>query len=145
MRLWVMQPDQLRRYVYAHAVVESPPCENHLWVKADLGRLVRQIIRIDPNAVPAHQSGSERHEIPLRTRRLQHFLGIDAEPLEYERQLVDQSDVDVTLRVLDDLCSLRNANAACPMRAGGHDGTVELVDEFRRLWRRSPKSLCGSL
>ena len=42
---------------------------------------------------------------------LQHFLGVDAEAVEDQRELVDQRDVDVALRVLDDLGGLGHLDA----------------------------------
>jgi hypothetical protein len=93
-------------------------------VKPDLLRLVRQIVRIDADAVTADQPGAEWQEIPLAARGEQHLFGVDAEAVEEQRELVDQCDVDVTLSVFDDLGGFRHADARRLVRAGAHYGAV---------------------
>src|ERR1700688_2236121 len=115
------QPHHFRRHVQPHAVIEPSPGENHFRVVADLRRLMCQIIRIDPNAVTTDQTWPKWQEVPLRTSGLQHFLGIYAEPLEYKGKLVDQRDVDVALRIFDDLRGLGDANATDLVGASAHD------------------------
>ena len=115
------QSDDLRRHIVAHIIVEAPPRENHLRVIADLRRFVRQIVGVHSNAMTPDQTRPKRQEIPLRTGGLQHFFGIDAEPLEYQGKLIDQCYVDVALHVLDDLGGLGDADAAGLMRAGAYD------------------------
>ena len=100
--------------VQRHVVVEAPPGEDHLGVIADLLRLVRQVVGVDADAVTADEAGAERQEVPLAAGGLQHFLGVDAEAVEDQRQLVDERDVDVALRVLDDLGGLGDADATRP-------------------------------
>src|SRR4029077_9046267 len=48
-----------------------------------------------------------------------------------------ERDVDVALRVLDDLGRFRHPDAAHAARAGGHDGSVQPIDELRRFGRRT--------
>ncbi len=74
-----------------------------LRVIADRLRLVRQIIGIDADAVPAHKPGPEGQEIPFGPGRLQHGFGVDAHPVEDDCELVDECDVEIALRVLDHL------------------------------------------
>ena len=102
---------------------------------ADLLRLVRQVVRIDADAVPADQARAERQEVPLAARRVEHFLGIDVQPVEDQRQLVDQRDVHVALRVLDDLGGLGHADAGGLVGAGGDDRAVQAIDEVGDLGR----------
>ena len=56
--------------VLAHAVVDAAAGEDHLRVVAELLRLVREVVRIDADAVAADEPGPERQEVPLRARRL---------------------------------------------------------------------------
>ena len=81
---------------------------------------------------PPTRPGPEPQEIPLGAGGLQHLLGVDAEALENDRQLVDQRDVDVALRVLDDLGGFGNLDARRHVRTGRHHGAVEGVDELGR-------------
>ena len=48
---------------------------------------------------------------------LQHLFGVDAHAVEDQRQLVDQRDVDVALRVLDHLGGLGDLDARRLVRA----------------------------
>ena len=72
---------------------------------------------------------------PGRNGRLQHLLGVDPEAVEDQRELVDERDVDVALRVLDHLGRLGDADARRLVRARLDDARVQRVDEvgdFRR-------------
>jgi hypothetical protein len=82
------QLDETLRDKAAHAVVDAPAGEDHLWVIA--GRLGPrgQIIRVDADAVPPDQARGERQKIPFRPGRQQHLLGRDTEPVEDDRQFV---------------------------------------------------------
>ena len=89
----------------------------------------------------ADQPGPERQEVPLGPRGLQHILGVDAEPVEHQRQLVDQRDVDVALDVLDDLGRFGDADRLRAMRPGADDARIERVDEIRRRRIRTRRDL----
>ena len=91
MRLLRHQLDDLAGDVERHVVVEAPAREDHLRVVADLLRLVRQVVRVHADAVPADQARAERQEVPLGAGGLQHLLGVDAEAVEDQRQLVDRA------------------------------------------------------
>jgi len=39
-------------------------------------RFVRQIVRVYPNAMPAHQARFERHKVPLGAGGGQHQVGV---------------------------------------------------------------------
>ena len=86
---------------------------------------------------PPTRPGPERQEVPLGAGRLQHFLGVDAEAVEDQRQLVDQRDVDVALRVLDHLGRFGDADARRLVRAGLDDARVQRVDEVGDFRRRA--------
>ena len=131
------QAHDLARDVQRHVVVDAPAREDHLRVVADLLRLVRQVIRVDADAVAADEARPERQEIPLAARRLEHLLSVDAEPVEDHGELVDERDVDVALRVLDHLGGLCDADRRRAMGAGLDDRAVQLVDEVGRLRRRA--------
>ena len=128
--------DQLRDDVGAHAVVEAAAGEDDLGVVADRLRLVREVVRIDTDAVAADQAGPERQEIPLAAGSLQHGFGVDAHPVEDEGEFVYQCDVDVALGVLDDLGRFGNLDARRLVGAGGDDLVVEGIDEGGDLGRQ---------
>nr|ART37286.1 D639 [uncultured bacterium] len=120
-------------HVATHAVVDAPASQDHFRVVADFLRLVREVIRIDADAVTADQARSKRQEIPLGAGRFQHFRCVDAEPVEDQRQLVDQGDVQIALGVLDHLGRLRDADAAGAVGFG--DGGVQRVHVLGRRRR----------
>ena len=63
----------------AHAVVDAAAGEDHLRVVAEHVGLVREVVRIDADAVAADQAGAERQEVPLGAGGLQHFQRVDAD------------------------------------------------------------------
>ncbi len=71
--------------------------------------------------MPADQPGREGQEVPLGARRREHVSGADAEAVEDQGELVHQRDVEVALRVLDDLGGLGDLDARGPVDAGRDD------------------------
>ncbi len=92
--------------VRPHAVVDAATCENDLGLVAELLCLHRQVVGIDADAVTADEARRELEEVPLRCSSGQHVTRADAHAIEDQRELVHQSDVEIALRVLDDLCCL---------------------------------------
>ena len=130
--------DCLLRDELAHAVVDPPPRHDDFRVVAKHLGLVSQIIRIHADAVPADEAGAKRQEIPLGTRRLKDLQRVDADPVENDRQLVHQRDIEVTLRVLDDLGRFRDLDARRGMNTRRDDACVNIPDAregFRRVAR----------
>ena len=80
------------------------------------------------------RNGRKFHFVPAAS---QHLLGVDAEAMEDQRQLVDESNVHVALRVLDDLRRFGDANARSLVRAGLDDRGVQRIDEVGHLRRRA--------
>ncbi|KAG1380821.1 hypothetical protein G6F60_015184 [Rhizopus arrhizus] len=83
----------------------------------------------------AHQARTERQEVPLAARRIEHVLGIDAEPIKDQREFVDQCDVDVALDVLDHLGRFGHAHRRCRKRTGRDDAPVQAIDHRSGFWR----------
>ena len=121
----------------AHRIVDAAAGEQDVGVVAGRLRLLDQVIRIHADAVAADQARAERQEVPLGAGRFQHFGGVDAEPVEDQRELVDQRDVDVALGVLDHLGGLGHLEARGLVRAGGDDAAVQRIDEVGGLGRRA--------
>src|SRR5438045_4147453 len=67
----------LGRDVESHFVVDAAAREDHLGVITDLLGLVREVIRIDADAVAADEPGAKRQEIPLRPGRLEHLERVE--------------------------------------------------------------------
>ena len=127
--------DGLLGDVLAHAVVDAPAGQDHLRVIAERLGLVRQVVRVDADAVAADQAGAKRQEVPLRAGRLQHLERVDADAVEDQRQLVHQRDVEVALRVLDHLGRLGHLDARGLVHAGGDDAAVDLGHLLQRRRR----------
>src|SRR3546814_18411363 len=68
--------------VAAHPVVEAAAGQNHLGVIADGFGLVRQIVRVDADAVADDQTGAELEAVPLGASGPTDHPGFDAEPDE---------------------------------------------------------------
>src|ERR1700683_4994558 len=124
------QLDDLLGDIGSHAVVDAAAGENHLRVVADLGRFVRQIIRIHPDAVAAHQAWAERQEVPLRAGGPQDFLSVDPDPIENERQFIDEGDVHIPLGVFDHLGGLRDLDAGGLVGACSDDRGIKCIHQI---------------
>ena len=109
----------------AHAIVDAPAGQDDLRVVAQHFGLVRQVVGVHADAVPADQAGLEAQEVPLGSCSFQHFGGVDAQLVENDRQLVHQGDVEVALGVLDHLGRLRGLDGRGPVHAGHDDLLVE--------------------
>lgn len=89
--------------VGAHAVVHAASGEDDFGVVAVALGTLGEIVGIDADAVASDESGLEGEEVPLGRCCLEDVVGVDAHKGEDFREFVDESDVDVALRVLDDL------------------------------------------
>ena len=94
------QLDGLHGHILAHAVVHAATSQDNFGVVAVTLGTLGQIVRVDTDAVPTHQTRTERQEVPLGTGSLQHVEGIDAHLVEDLRKLVYKGDVDVALTIL---------------------------------------------
>jgi hypothetical protein len=124
--------DAFQRHALADAVVDAAAGEDHLGVVAGLLGAVREIIRIDADAVAADQARHERQEIPLGARRGEHVAGVDAEHVADRRQLVHEGDVEIALRVLDHFRRFRHFNRRRAVHAGLDHRAVDLGDQIER-------------
>src|SRR5881628_3349032 len=87
---------------------------------------MRQIVRIDTDAVSAHESGPEMQKIPFRSSCFQHLGGVDADLVKNEGKFIDERDIEISLSVLDYLCRFGDFDAAGSMDAGSDDASVDL-------------------
>src|SRR5690606_4344211 len=115
--------------VAAHAVVDATAGKDDFRVVANGLCLVRQVVRIDADAVAADQAGTERQEVPFGAGGCKHVEGVDTHAVEDHRQFVDQGNVEVALGVLDDVRGFGHPDAARLVRAGGNHRCVKLVDQ----------------
>ena len=120
------------RHMLAHAVVDAPPGQNDLRMAAEFLGLEGQVVRIDADAVPADQPRTKRQEVPLGPGRFQHIQRINAEPVKNDGQLIHQRDVQVALRVLNDLGGFRNLDAGGTVDARTHDRPVQIRQQIQR-------------
>src|SRR5690606_6498065 len=127
--------DQLRNNVASHGVVETPPRKDDFGVIADALRLVRQVIRVNANAMPAHQSRPEWQKIPFCPCSFQYCLGVNAQTIENEGQLVDQGDIDVPLSILYDLGGFSHTDGRRFVGAGDNDVGIQAVHKVCHIRR----------
>src|SRR4029078_9514618 len=84
---------------------------------------------------PTHEPRTKRKEVPLRPGGGEHFVGVDADLVEDQRELIHQRDVQIALRVLDDLRGLGHLDRGGAVHAGLHDASVDGRHALERLWR----------
>ena len=84
-----------------HAIIDKPSRRDYLWLVAQALGFIHQVIRVDPDAMPAYEPRLELQEIPLGTCCFKYIVGIDIHPVEYQRQLIDKGDIDIPLGIFD--------------------------------------------
>lgn len=131
------QFDGLVGNIFAHAVVHAASGEDDLGVIAVALCALRKIVWVDSDAVSTDQSRLERQEVPLGRSCFENVLCVYSHEGEDFRQLVDESNVYVTLRVLDYLGGLGNLDGGSKVCAGGDYGRVYFIDELAYLGSRA--------
>ena len=126
--------DQAVGDIGPHVVIDSPAGENDLAVVAHPLRLIGQIIGIHPDAVSADQPRKEFQEVPFGTRGFQNGFRIDSHLVEDHGQFIHEGNVDVSLRILNDLGCFRHLNGLCPVDAGKRNQRIYLRHLIQRLF-----------
>jgi hypothetical protein len=121
---------QLAGHIGAHAVVQAAAGQDDFRVIADGLGLVREVVRVYPDAVAAHQAGTERQKVPLGAGGFQHFFGINAHLVEDKREFVDQGDVHVALGVFNHLGGFGYLDAGGLVGANGDDLVVNGIHQI---------------
>ena len=80
-----------------------------------------------------HEAGLELQEVPLRSCCRQDVDRADAHAIEHQRELVHERDVEVALRVLDDLRGLRDLDRRRAMNARIDDCAVRIRNALQGL------------
>lgn len=120
------QADQLLRDEAPHAVIDPTSGQDDLGVVADGHGLLGQVIGVNADTMPAHETGREVQEVPLGACRCQHIPRGDVDPLEDQGELVHQGDVEIPLGVLDHLGGLGHLDRGRDMQACLDDFAVGL-------------------
>ncbi len=137
--------DTLAANVRTDTVVHAAAGKHDLRVVAELLGLMGQIVRVDADAVAAHQARREAEEIPLGAGGGEHIAGIEAEAAVDQRQFVHQRDVDVALGVFDDLGGFRDLDRRRAVNAGGNHRAIGLGDDVERPGVRTGDDLHDGL
>ena len=117
----------------ADVIVDPAAGENDLRMIARHLGAMRQVIRIDTDAVTADEAWIERQKIPFGARSRNYVAGIDAERLADRGQLVHEGDVDVALGVFDHLGGFRHLDRRRAVNAGRDNRAVNIGDNIERL------------
>jgi len=94
--------NHFRGDIFTHIVVESSACENDFRVIAVLLCFLGKVIGIDTDAVPTNKTWPEVQKIPFGGCCRKHFLGINTHTVEDHGELIDEGDVDISLRIFND-------------------------------------------
>ncbi len=122
--------DGLLGDIETHGIVDVPSGEDHVGMVADLLGLVGEVVGIDPDAVAADEPRREFQEIPLGSGGFEGFIRIYVHFVANNGQFVHQGDIQVALRVFDDLGGLGNLDGGDRINAGGNDQAVQVGDGF---------------
>src|SRR5262245_66226753 len=87
---------------------------------------MRQVVGIDANAVTADEAGREAEEVPFGPGCGEDLMSIDRQSMKDCRELVHQGNIEVALRVLDDLRSLGGLDVWRTIDARGQHRAVDI-------------------
>ena len=116
-------------------MVDTPTSENHPLMVAELFCLIGEVIRIDADAVAAHQARFELQKIPLGACGFEYFCLIEPHFVKDDGELVHKGDVDIAPRILDDLCRLGDADARRFEDSSINHTAVDRGECGQRIWR----------
>ncbi len=89
----------------------------------------------------AHQSRREIQEVPLGAGGVQDFAGVDVEVIEDDGRLVHQRNIQVALRILDDLRGLSHLDRTGTVHTGCHHRAIDLCHQIKRRGIRAGHDL----
>ena len=89
--------------VGTHAVIHNTSVQNNLAVIAQLLCLISKVVWVNTNAVAANQTRTESQSIPLSVHPIDNFVSVNAHTIKHHRQLIHESDINITLTVLNNL------------------------------------------
>src|SRR6185437_10364219 len=133
------------RDIGAHPVIDPAAGEDDLRLVADFDRAMREIEGIDADAVAADQSRRKAQEIPFGAGGVEHVMRLEAELLKDHRHFVDEGDVDVALRILDDFRRFRRLDVLGDEEIAVIDDPVDGAQALDHLGRLSGDHLGNPL
>src|SRR5690606_20872105 len=90
---------------------------------------------INADAMASDEPRREVEEVPFRARRLENVISGNAKLLENHCRLIDEGDVDVALRILDDLRGLGRLDVAGAEGAARGRSAIHVSEDIRHLLR----------
>ena len=133
--LFIHTLDGLVGHVITHTIIQATGIAHHTGQNTIDLCFLYQIIGVNADAVTSHQSWTEFDEVPLAGSGLNHIACIDAHRIENLRQLVHESDVHITLTVLNNLAGLCYLDARGFMGAVDKDTVINLINIVGNLRR----------
>ena len=79
----------------------------------------------------AYKTRLELQEVPLGSCCFQYRLGINSHLVKDNGKLIHESDIDISLAVLNDLCSLCYLNGFCTVYAGFYNKLIYLGNSIQ--------------
>ena len=117
-----------------HPVVDLPREPDQVGDVPRLEPLRDKVVGVGRQAGPPDTGpGVVGDKVVLRSARVYHFVGVDAQLLEEEGELVREGDVDVPEEVLRQLHRVRGLRVLDPYHANTEDGLVEGGHRFAAL------------
>ena len=122
------QLNSLGGNILAHAIVHPAAGKDNLGVIAIALGALGKVIGVNTDAVTSDESGTEGEEVPLGAGGLKDIEGVDAHLVEDLAQLIDESDIDIALAVLNNLGCLSDLDCRSEVGAGSDDAAIDLID-----------------
>src|SRR5690606_14332820 len=105
--------------------------------------LVRQIVWVNANAMTSDKSRAERQEVPFSSSCSENSLCVDTHLVEDDGKFIDERDIQIALRILDDLRSLSNTDAFSLVRSCCDDAGVNFVNSVGHFGSRTRGNLAN--
>ncbi|KAF5029995.1 hypothetical protein DSECCO2_642770 [anaerobic digester metagenome] len=119
--------------IRAHAVVHKTAGTDDLRMIFIFLSFVYKIIRVDPDTMSAHKARLEFQKVPFCSGCFKHIQRVDSHAAKNDRQLIHQSDVDVTLSILNDFGGFGHFNTWCTMYAGFDHKFIYFCNFFKHF------------
>src|SRR5690606_6778860 len=116
-----------------HILVDPPPRQDEIGEMPDFVGAMGEIEGINADAMASDEPRREVEEVPFRARRLENVISGNAKLLENHCRLIDEGDVDVALRILDDLRGLGRLDVAGAEGAARGRSAIHVSEDIRHL------------
>ena len=94
---------------------------------------MHEIVRIHADAMSPYQPRCKRKKIPFSPRSLKHIISIYPHPVKQNRELIHKRNINITLSILNNFCSLSHLHCRSPVHTRLHNQLIDTSHQIKRL------------